>query len=235
MTRIGCSGFSESRTKYFRKFNMVEFSQSFIDLPQPRSAARWRQEAPPAFEFTMTAWQLITHPATSPTYQKIKEVLKSRRTKNYGLFQLTSEVLAAWERTVEVARALGARCILFLCPAEFVPEKTHIDNLTKFFGSIERGGLRMVWEPRARWPEDLVVSLCRDLDLVHCTDPFEHPPLTRSPLYVRLHGRHRPDGALTDGDFESLARLVKPSPQAYVVFANPAAWTDADRFRKMVQ
>ncbi|MHC1610664.1 MAG: DUF72 domain-containing protein [Candidatus Methanospirareceae archaeon] len=35
-------------------------------------AERWRLRAPKEFEFTVKAWQLITHEPTSPTYRKAR-------------------------------------------------------------------------------------------------------------------------------------------------------------------
>lgn len=235
MIRVGCCGFPQARARYFKKFNVVEIQQTLYDLPQVKTVARWRQEAGKGFEFTMKAWQLITHPPSSPTYEKLKRPLHPRRTKNYGSFQLTPEVLRAWEQTEEVARVLGVRLILFQCPPSFIPEKTNIDSLTKFFGSIERNDYLMVWEPQGRWPEDLVVSLCKDLNLIHCTDPFVRAPCYGFPWYLRLHGRPKGEDAYTDEDLEDLKRLLADQDDAYVLFNNANMLADADRFRKLLR
>lgn len=66
---IGCCGWSEARGKYFRDFPGVELQTTFYQPPSPELAKKCRLEAPPGFSFTLKAWQLITHPATSPTYR----------------------------------------------------------------------------------------------------------------------------------------------------------------------
>lgn len=235
MVRIGCCGFPLARAKYFKKFDLVEIQQTFHHIPQVKTLARWRQEAPKSFEFALKAWQLITHPPSSPSYEKLKEPLRTSKTKNYGSFQLTSEVLLAWEKTQEAARALNARFIVFESAREFVPEKTNIDNLTKFFGSIERGDYRMVWETHQPWPEDLVISLCRDLDLIYSFDPFTQTPLGGHPRYVKLRGRPGTGGGYPDEDLQELRRRAADLPESYILFSNEDMLTDAERFKKLMK
>ena len=47
--------------EYFETFPLVEVQQTFYEPPAPRTLLRWREQAPDSFEFTMKAWQLITH------------------------------------------------------------------------------------------------------------------------------------------------------------------------------
>jgi uncharacterized protein YecE (DUF72 family) len=235
MIKVGCCGFAQARARYFRRFHLVEIDQTFYQPPQPKTAARWKQEAGEDFEFTVKAWQLITHPPTSPSYEKLKKPPSPRNLKNYGSFQLTSEVLAAWEETEHVAENLGARLIVFESPPSFVPEKTHIDNLTKFFGSVERRGYRMVWAPAAKWPEDLVIFLCRDLDLILACDPFLQRPLSDSLWYLRLQGKGNRSYKHTDRDLSELRRMVSTPEECYVLFDNEHMLADAGRFKKMLK
>ena len=68
--KVGCCGFSSSRKDYFSQFKLVEVQQTFYKMPRLETALRWRGEVPADFEFTLKAWQLITHPPTSPPYRK---------------------------------------------------------------------------------------------------------------------------------------------------------------------
>jgi hypothetical protein len=43
----------------------VEVQHTFYQSPQISTLKKWPKEAPPDFEFTLKAWQLITHTATS--------------------------------------------------------------------------------------------------------------------------------------------------------------------------
>jgi len=76
ITKIGCCGFGIARPKYFETFSVAEIQQSFYQPPKPDTVKRWRDEAPIDFEFTLKAWQLITHEASSPTYRRLKEPVR---------------------------------------------------------------------------------------------------------------------------------------------------------------
>lgn len=64
--KVGCRGFPRGFFKDY--FRLVEVYQTLYKMPKLETALMWRQQAPSDFEFTLKAWHLITHPATSPTY-----------------------------------------------------------------------------------------------------------------------------------------------------------------------
>jgi len=70
--RLGCCGFARGMKNYFKKFEMVEVQQTFYQPPKIETALKWRKDAPDDFEFTLKAWQLITHTPRSPTYRRAK-------------------------------------------------------------------------------------------------------------------------------------------------------------------
>jgi uncharacterized protein YecE (DUF72 family) len=120
--------------------------------------------------------------------------------------------------------------VVFQCPASFTPEKAHVENLRRFFSKLRRGRLRFAWEPRGRWPADLVKSLCRDLELIHCVDPFANPSLHGRPRYYRLHGKGGYRYRFTDGDLADLRALC--SGETYALFNNISMWDDALRIQE---
>jgi uncharacterized protein YecE (DUF72 family) len=65
--RVGCCGFPQPLVRYAQSFSVVEVQQTFYQPPLLRTLARWRASVPQEFKFTLKAWQLITHEATSPT------------------------------------------------------------------------------------------------------------------------------------------------------------------------
>lgn len=204
MIRVGCCGFPEARDRYFAEFPLVEIQLAFYQPPRVETARGWREKAPEGFEFTLKAWQLITHEASSPTYRRLREKIPPERLAQCGGFRPTAEVHRAWERTAEIARVLQAAVILFQCPAAFRPTAENRRNLERFFRRLPRGKARLAWEPRGEWRPDEVARLCRDLDLVYCVDPFQGTVPEGEIRYYRLHGitgyRHR----FTD---EELSRL----------------------------
>ena len=167
--RIGTSGFGIARSKYVQLFSCVEVQHTFYQPPKIATLERWREDAPPDFEFVLKAWQLITHDAKSPTYRRLKRKLSEFEKQGAGYFRSTGIVKEAWEVTRACARALAARTILFQCPASFKQTKENISNLEKFFGNINRENsgeqFSFCWEPRGDWEPGVsrrsaMISIC---------------------------------------------------------------------------
>ena len=226
---VGCCGFARSRAAYFARFSVVEVQQTFYKPPRLSTAQRWRSEAPPDFEFTMKAWQLITHEPSSPTYRRARLRLESPA-DHYGSFRPTDEVFAAWNRTCEIAQALRARIVLLQCPASFPPTGEHVQNLETFLRTIDRHGIQLAWEPRGKWPPDLVQEICERHDLIHAVDPFQASPTTTGMAYFRLHGRTGYRYQYTDDDLDELLAWCRKFEKAYCLFNNITMWDDALRF-----
>ncbi|MEW6663885.1 MAG: DUF72 domain-containing protein [Thermodesulfobacteriota bacterium] len=233
--KVGCCGFAGRQAEYFRLFRVIEIQQTFYQLPLLGTATKWREAAPPGFEFTIKAWQLITHEPSSPTYRRLKERPAPGEIGRYGGFRGTPEVMEAWEKTAAFARALGSAWIVFQCPRSFTPAPDHVKRMKRFFRGIDRAGFRFAWEPRGEWAEDLVLDLCRDLDLTHAVDPFKNRPLYGDTLYLRLHGvrGYTYDYRYSDEELDRIAGWAGERP-SYVMFNNSNMKEDALRFIERV-
>ncbi len=234
LVKIGCCGFPGKQRDYAGLFPVVEIQQTFYQPPRVDTARRWRRELPAPFEFTIKAWQLITHEAASPTYRRLKTPLTEEERRQAGGFQLTGVVRRAWEATREIALALEARIILFQCPARFGPTPENIERLSAFFGSLDREGFIFAWEPRGDWPRSLVAALCQTLDLVPAADPFAGPPFPGPLRYFRLHGIGGYRYKFTDDDLITLKSLLREAQETYVLFNNMSMAEDAKRFLALV-
>jgi uncharacterized protein YecE (DUF72 family) len=228
---VGCCGWVLSQAEYFRNFSVMEVQQTFYQPPRLETLAKWREGAPREFEFTLKAWQLITHEPTSPTYQRLKIAIPQRTKARYGAFRPTEEVQCAWRTTLDCARALDARIILFQCPASFTPSDEHIENLRDFFAAARRDAndLVLAWEPRGKWTDRVVQALCTELHIIHAVDPFVQQPVTLRPRYFRLHGIGGYNYSYSDVDFDRLAGWCRG--ETYVMFNNKSMAQDALRFR----
>lgn len=189
---------------------------------------------PADFEFTLKAWQLITHEAKSPTYRRLKKELTATEKSAVGSFRASAIVREAWEVTVACARALKARTILFQCPASFTQSKENVANLKNFFSVIDRHTLNLCWEPRGDWDRDLVGSLCANLALQHVVDPFVSKSVTPDRPYFRLHGRDGWRYKYETSELEELAAMLPQKDFGYVFFNNSAMTEDALRFSEMI-
>jgi uncharacterized protein YecE (DUF72 family) len=232
---VGCCGFPLGRREYVRRLRVVEVQQSFYRLPRVETARRWRQESPEDFVFTLKASQMITHPATSPTYRRAGFAIAPEKAGAYGFFRPTPEVQEAWRRTLETARVLRAQGVLFQCPPSFTESREHLADLRRFFEGIERDGLLLAWELRGGWRRQTIGSLCRELRLVHCVDPLAgEGPVTSPPYYLRLHGGRGYRHSYSD---EEMALLLERYGQAegYIMFNNLPMLSDATRLLKMLE
>lgn len=230
MIKVGLCGWTISQREYFERWPVVEVQQTFYAPPAERVLLRWRETAPPRFEFTMKAWQLITHDPSSMTYRRMKRALDR---SGAGSFRATPIVEHGWDVTLRCARILHATAVLFQCPRSFKPTQENLANLRRFFANRDRHGMRFLWEPRGAWPLDVVRELCVELDLVHVVDPFVNERVTE-PIYFRLHGTTGSRHMYTDAELARVAELVRGHDNAYVMFNNIPRVGDAERFAKLL-
>ena len=242
--RVGLCGFTMSMEDYSLYFPVVEIQQTFYQPPRDETLRRWLVSTPRSLEFTMKAWQLVTHPSTSPTFRRTKRPLSPSEREGCGFFQRTPIVDEGYRRSIDCARTLGATAMLFQCPSSFAPDEANVRRMRAFFGpsgSPRPAGLRYLWEPRgSKWvvARDQARALSDELGLVHVIDPFVTPPGPgrRIPVYWRLHGIGGARHSYSDEELLRLRAMVEeahdpalPEPP-YVLFNNLPRVRDARRF-----
>jgi uncharacterized protein YecE (DUF72 family) len=233
--RVGLCGWTVSQASYVRRFPVVEVQHTFYEPPPDAVLARWRAAVPDGFEFTMKAWQVVTHESGSPTYRRLKTPLPDSARGQVGAFRLTEPVRAAWQRTLECARVLRSTAVLLQCPKSFGPTPDNVARLRGFLSEVERPDARLLWEPRGAWPPSLLRELCRDLDLVHVVDPMQTETVTPEQTYYRLHGTTGMRHVHTDDELRRLRDLVAGRPTPCVLFNNLPRAADAERFLALLQ
>ncbi len=231
--KIGTCGFRLNKEEYAQRLSTVEIQHTFYQPPQIKTLERWHGSVPTDFEFTLKAWQLITHESTSPTFKRLRRKLTEKELTDAGAFKWTPIVREAWDITRACAKALQSRTVLFQCPAKFEPTKQNIKNLEKFFNKIERDGLNFCWEPRGDWPDDTIRGLCESLDLWHTVDPFSRATVTPDRCYFRLHGRVRWRYEYEESELEELVTMIPREKLAYVFFNNITMTKDAETFEAL--
>ncbi len=233
--KIGCCGWAEAQKNYYRDFGVVEVQEAFYQPGRVEKYEKWRNAAPAGFEFSVKAWQLITHEASSPTYRKLKSAIPDAKKSCYGFFRRTEEVFAAWEVMDMIARALEAKVILFQSPASFAPSTDNERNLRTFFKKIVRRNYILCWEPRGAWQDKDVNRICSDLDMVHCVDPFKSKSMHGRIRYFRLHGRpgYNLRYRYQEQDLQELLGMIDRKTD-YVLFNNLNMLNDAKQFQRLI-
>jgi uncharacterized protein YecE (DUF72 family) len=235
--KLGMCGYTIGAAAYVKQFPVVEIQQTFYDPPPIATLEKWRTLAPADFEFTMKAWQVITHMGTSSTYRRLRRPFTDDERREAGGFRTNATTRAAWNTTLAAARALRATAILFQCPASFKSTDENIAAMRQFFARIDRPtGTRLLWEPRGPWPDDVILSLCSDIGLVHAVDPFIRPSLTPELLYWRLHGNGSAYASYTDEELRQIAAWLPADEMTnvYVMFNNIPRVKDVKRFRHIL-
>jgi len=219
--RVGLCGWTIAQTSYVLRFPLVEVQHTFYEPPANALLAHWRAQVPASFEFTIKAWQLVTHESGSPTYRRLRWPLPAEQRGQVGAFRSTLPVLQAWERTLQCAKVLRATAVLLQCPKSFRPTPSNVDRMRAFLNAVE---------PRGDWPISLLTELCREHDLAHVVDPMQTETVTPEQTYYRLHGTTGMRHVHTDGELRRLRDLVDGRPDPYVLFNNLPRAKDAERF-----
>jgi uncharacterized protein YecE (DUF72 family) len=236
--RVGVCGFCLPQSELFQRFRLLEVQQTFYWPPQMKTVERWRRTAPDDFEFTLKAFQAITHAYNYRTYRKTK--FSKEELAQCGGFCDTPVVRDAWMLTRSLADALRATIVVFQCPPSFAANDENCRQLRRFFQWASRGSLRFAWEPRHEtWTSDLVGALCQELELIHAVDPLEQRSVFGEPHYYRLHGhslggfRYEYGHPYSEGELQRLRELC--SRGTYCLFNNKQMATDAERFARLLQ
>ena len=244
--KVGCCGFPTAQERYYQSFPIVELQSTFYKLPRQSTVERWRETAPFGFEFVVKAWQIITHPSSSPTWKRAKLTVPEAKWSRYGCLRPTPENFGALNRTLDVCKSLRARICLIQCPPSFQPVPQNVRNLKRFLTKIDRRGLTVAWEPRGNWlaKPQLIRRLCNQLDLVHVVDLLRRDPASSVTfVYCRLHGLGDREVnytyRYTDNDLKQLAQKLSSverqgCKEAYILFNNLTMFEDSKRFLKLL-
>ncbi len=181
--KVGCCGFPIARSKYYKKFKVVEVQKTFYKPPRSSTLGKWREEAPKDFEFTVKAWMVFTHDPRSPIWRKTG----MPRDDDYGLLRPTEKNMKEWNNFTEIIKPLEPKFIVFQSPPSFKATKENIRNVLDFFNSIERE-TPLGWEVRDESWKPHIVRVMQEVNLIHVVDPLYEEPLYGEMIYFRLHG-----------------------------------------------
>ncbi len=221
--------------KYFKEFEVVEVQETFYNLITEKRAKKWREKAPPEFEFTLKVFQGLTHPPSSPTWRRCKSVDLQKVKDRVGFLSLNNLTKDFWSKMVKIGSILGSKVFVFQLPPSFKENEENIGRIENFFNNIEREGLFLALELRG-WDHRTVGKICKKLELIQVFDPLrEDPYVLTNPLYVRLHGKIE-KGRInyrykySDKEIELIYKKFKEYKRdSYILFNNIYMREDAKR------
>lgn len=237
--KIGCADFTAAQEKYQTNLNVVEVSRMFQAIPKTSTLEKWRKEAPKGFEFVACSPTMITHSASGHTEKSVWGTKKLNiEPHKVGNFRNTGTISHLLEMTLEAARILESRLILFKLNPLSAPQAELIGKMQAFFKSPSMSSFDSLWEPPITWSENLVRDISNSLKL----SPVQHPwrPLTKwKPRiqYFRIGSPSKGKGvhAFTLEELQYIKKQCQ-SKEGFVIFNNgPTAFYDASRFLRMVQ
>ncbi len=244
VVKVGCCGFPKARKKYYNDFKLVELQNTFYNLPSIDWAEKIRREAPPGFEFTMKAWQVITHPKRSPTWKKLKHKPPGDIDR-YGFLKPTKENLDALEKCVKIAKVLESKIIVLQTPPSMPFNQEMLKQVEHFFDAAKSivDHVLLGWEPRGEWTKhgDELRRILARHEVIHIVDIFRREPVWYDDIiYIRLHGigsretnyRYK----YTDEDLYNLLGKIETfqTNEIYVLFNNIYMYNDALRFKRLL-
>jgi len=225
--------------EYFKEYKLVEVQKTFYDPRGLSTFKKWREKAPKDFEFTMKAWQGLTHSIKSPTWRRYKGELIGNK-DNFGMLRYTEEVLWAWEQTIKAAEMLEADKIVIQLPPSLDWNK-YKDDILKTLNKLVESNKRLIIEPRHKsWFNDEVYKLFRKYNIVFCTDPFKNGIIKTVDdlIYIRLHGIGGYKYKYSDDELMKIFDWIRDyseSMNIYILFNNVYMLDDSRRFiRKFI-
>ncbi|MEM1628340.1 MAG: DUF72 domain-containing protein [Desulfurococcaceae archaeon] len=243
---IGCCGFPCARNKYYKLFNVVELQNTFYELPSKEWANELRKNAPPGFIFTMKAFQAITHPSTSLTWKRMKRKLPGDLS-NYGFLKPSKENMNALEETMEIARVLNAKIVVFQTPPNMPYNEQVVKWVMEFFErtrSFRDKNICYGWEPRGEWAKSAKLKdILSKYEIIHVVDVFRHRPLNKPGgiFYTRLHGLGKDEVNYrynyTHEDLGNLINMLREEEfkEGFVMFNNVKMLDNALSLKEMLK
>ncbi|MBI4728622.1 MAG: DUF72 domain-containing protein [Acidobacteria bacterium] len=222
---VGIAGSATQPTR----LPLVEIQDTFEDLPPIEEAARWRRSRR---SYSIVAWQVITHPRSSPSYRKLRSPIPEHAA--VGLFTHSRWTDEAREQTKAFARALGARAVLLRTPPAFRATPEHEARLENFVALASGPDMTVAWEwaPRS-WAPERALGLADRLGIAAAVDPLGGPVPASDPVYVRVTDASTGGRPLDEASAKRIRGEVQ-GRRGWVVFATAAAEDDALRLADLL-
>ena len=153
-----CDEVPQGWRRYFAQCNALELSLDPVNTPTIRTLNRWRVDSPRGFCFVLHLSQ--------PLQAALLEASKG------GKRTLPASALQAWETTVEQAKALAAKAVLWRSPLELSPTEHSRALLTQLAQLAREAKLALIWESDGMWNREATHAFAQEHGIIYAIDPF---------------------------------------------------------------
>lgn len=241
--KVGCCGFPISKNKYFENLNLVEIQQTFYELIDEEDLKKWRKDAPSNFEFTIKAFQGLTHTTKSFTWKRsgLKESEIKKLEKYVGNLKVNKVTLEFWEKMLKYAKILNSKIILLQLPSSFNDSKENIEQTKEFLKNVETKEIKIALELRG-WKLENKRKIFEEFNVIDVVDiNIDIPTKVENILYTRLHGKYEKNRIIYNYEYTQKEllniknKLIKlNAKENYVLFNNSYMFKNALEFLKIL-
>jgi uncharacterized protein YecE (DUF72 family) len=196
---------------YSEIFNFVEVNSTFYEYPNPRIVEDWRRSVPAEFIFSVRCHQDLTH--------RIR-------------FNPVDEAFKVFYRVKAYCDVLNAPFLVLETPASQALDDVGIRAAKDFFSSVSLGKVRLVWEYRAPFTQQ-IRSLMEDCEIIQSVDlSLQKPSLHFDVMYSRLFGKGRQNiYQFTDDELLEIEKRSEETESKTVVLAYHGVRMNTDAIR----
>lgn len=203
---IGLPSLTGGLERYADRFDLLEVRLGDGALPKPATLRAWRKKVPPSFVFSVVLPPVV------------------------GELKPSKALDEALEQSLEVARALEARCVVLVTPPSITPTDLNRKRLEALVTRIPSDAITLAWEARGVWETEDAAILAKRLGLVLVVDP-EHDPAPEGPVaYLRLRGLGE-STRIGPAALEKIASSLRERRASYVVIEADAPVKVAEGIR----
>lgn len=204
---VGLPQLRGSLSKYASRFDLLEVRAVDTPLPKPGKLRAWRKEVPPSFVFSVVLPGSVT-------------ALKGG-----------AEAEADLGRSLEIAAALEARCIVLPTPTEVTPAEIWRRRLAELVTKLPRDVVHVLWEPRGLWEPPEASELARKLGIGVVFDAATQPIARGAVVYTRIRGIGS-STRLSSGGIERARRAFAGRREVFAIVECDSPTRVADQIRE---
>jgi uncharacterized protein YecE (DUF72 family) len=189
---IGLPQLEGKLTSYAKRYDLVEVRPLDTPLPKPSALRRWREQAPPAFAFSVVLPQAVS------------------------TFDRSGGFEPALNLALETATALQAVCLVLATPPSLRPTQANRQRIIELAEKLPRGGQVLAWQPSGMWEPADVLATAAAAGYVPVFDAAQEPLGPGPVAYTRIRALGHA-GRIGAGRIARIAEQLAERRLAYVV------------------